>query len=52
MQLQCGLNGNTTGIHAVQSANSEQVTYNLNGQRVSEPKKGLYIKNGKKYIAK
>ena len=26
--------------------------YNLNGQRVAAPQKGLYIVNGKKYITK
>jgi hypothetical protein len=26
--------------------------YNLNGQRVSQPKKGLYIVNGKKVVIK
>ena len=26
--------------------------YNLNGQRVAQPSKGIYIKNGKKYVIK
>jgi len=44
----------TTGINAV---NSEQLivkrtVYNLNGQRVIQPKKGLYILNGKKIFIK
>ena len=47
-------NGNTTGINAVNGSevmiNSE--FYNLNGQRVAQPTKGLYIVNGKKYIVK
>ena len=43
-----------TGINAV---NGEGFTvngefYNLNGQRVAQPTKGLYIVNGKKYIVK
>ena len=36
-------NGQLTGGNSV---------YNLNGQRVDNPKKGLYIVNGKKYINK
>lgn len=46
--------GMTTGIDAVQGeglkANSEY--YNLNGQRVAQPTKGLYIVNGRKVIIK
>lgn len=47
----------TTGIEAIDS-NSETVKegareyYNLNGQRVMNPTKGLYIVNGKKVIMK
>ena len=45
----------TTGIDAVNGSrftvNGSQV-YNLNGQRVANPKKGLYIVNGKKAIIK
>ena len=43
---------NVTGIVAPE--NTKQMddgeTYNLNGQRVVSPKKGLYIKNGKKVL--
>jgi hypothetical protein len=47
----------TTGINAidVENANAEvknNVYYNLNGQRVANPSKGLYIVNGKKVIMK
>ena len=47
----------TTGIDAVdvKNANVEvksNVYYNLNGQRVTNPGKGLYIVNGKKVIMK
>ena len=42
-----------TGINAV---NGEGFTvngyYNLNGQRISQPTRGLYIMNGKKYVVK
>ena len=46
--------GNTTGINAVKGAelkvNGEY--YNLAGQRVAQPTKGLYIVNGKKVVVK
>ena len=32
--------------------NSKDVFYDLNGRRVDYPSKGLYIKNGKKYVVK
>ena len=44
----------TTGIDAT-LMNSERVNnevYNLNGQRVAQPTKGLYIVNGKKVVIK
>ncbi len=46
----------TTGIEAVnvntESNNAAREYYNLNGQRVANPTKGLYIVNGKKVIMK
>lgn len=45
----------TTGINAVENMKTEvedNVYYNLNGQRVMNPGKGLYIVNGKKVIIK
>jgi hypothetical protein len=44
----------TTGIEDVRSKRSEARSgvYTLNGQRVANPKKGLYIVNGKKVIFK
>lgn len=46
--------GNTTGINAVKNAqfteNGEY--YNLAGQRVAQPTKGLYIVNGRKVVVK
>ena len=30
----------------------DDAIYNLNGQRIQKPQKGIYIQNGKKYIAK
>ena len=49
------LDENATGIKTI--ANSQEPTangqyYNLNGQRVGQPTKGLYIVNGKKVIIK
>ena len=47
--------GETTGINAVENTNVEVndgVFYNLNGQRVNTPRKGLYIVNGKKVMVK
>ena len=43
----------STGISGIQSVTrSDGQTYNLNGQRVAAPQKGLYIINGKKVIVK
>ena len=50
-----GFDGETTGINAVNGSefmvNGSDI-YNLNGQRVAQPTKGLYIVNGKKVILK
>ncbi len=47
-------NDETTGIADVRSSKEEVKGeyYNLKGQRIAQPTKGLYIKNGKKYIVK
>ena len=47
------LDGNTTGISTltVEPGTLNEI-YNLNGQRVATPSKGLYIINGKKVIIK
>ena len=47
--------GGTTGIKSVDSGKvtvDRSEVYNLNGQRVAQPTKGLYIVNGKKVIIK
>ena len=47
--------GSATGIETLKLSNTDvkrEGFYNLNGQRVSQPKKGLYIVNGKKVIVK
>ena len=43
-----------TGIHAIQLIKTEAdgAIYNLQGQRVQNPQKGIYIQNGKKYVMK
>ena len=35
---------------ALSSGEGAQSVFNLNGQRVSQPRKGLYLVNGKKVI--
>ena len=43
----------TTRIDAIRNDNAQpDVYYNLQGQRVNSPKKGLYIKNGNKVVIK
>ena len=42
----------TTGIDAVKSEKQSNEIYNLNGQRVNNAVRGLYIVNGKKVIMK
>lgn len=44
----------TTGINGVANIENEEngPAYNLMGQQTMNPRKGIYIKNGRKYIAK
>ena len=54
-ELKLDFNGETTKItttNFTNDTNNNGVFYNLNGQRVTQPTKGLYIVNGKKYIVK
>ena len=46
--------GETTGVVSVAKPQSTQTAeyFNLNGQRVAQPTKGLYIVNGKKVVIK
>lgn len=44
--------GETTGINSVAAEKDAEGIYNLSGQRVAQPTKGLYIVNGKKVIIK
>ena len=41
-----------TAIQSIEKATEDGPVYNLQGVRVNAAKKGLYIKNGKKYIMK
>ena len=42
----------TTDIATVRQAAADDRYYNLNGQVVDRPAKGIYIKNGKKVIVR
>jgi hypothetical protein len=46
------ISNGTTGISSVENEQGENVIYNLRGQRVENPTKGLYIINGKKVLIK
>lgn len=50
--LSITISDGTTGINAVENEQGENVIYNLRGQRVENPTKGLYIINGKKVLIK
>ena len=47
-----GFDGGATGIEAVKAVKNDGEFFNLAGQRVANPTKGLYIVNGKKVILK
>ena len=54
-QLTCVFDDEATGISATLMNSEERIVnsiYNLAGQRVAQPTKGLYIKNGRKVIVK
>jgi flavodoxin len=44
------LTNSTTAIHQVRSLAKHEVYYSLNGQRINNPSKGIYIRNGKKIV--
>ena len=41
-----------SSIRAVEATKADGAIYNLQGQRILTPKRGIYIRNGKKFIAK
>lgn len=51
-RLTLAFGGESTGIEAVAAEKTNGEVYNLNGQRVAAPQKGLFIMNGKKVIVK
>ena len=53
-RLAISFDGETTGIATIKADGSLEIegAYNLNGQRVAAPQKGLYIVNGKKVVIK
>lgn len=44
----------TTGISTAltEEMTNDKAVYNLNGQRIEQPTRGIYVKNGRKYIVK
>lgn len=47
------LAGTETGIQrVVRTSDNNSPIYNLSGQRVTSPRKGIYIQNGRKYIVR
>ena len=51
-ELSVVFSDDTTGINAIAAENGAEGVYNMNGQRVAAPAKGLYIVNGKKVVLK
>ena len=47
-----GFGGDATGINELKAVEAKGEFFNLAGQRVAKPAKGLYIANGKKVIVK
>jgi hypothetical protein len=50
----CGKNeqGDQTGIKQIETVKEDGNAYDLQGRRVENPTKGLYIVNGKKVMVK
>lgn len=51
-RLEVVFDDETTGISTLNTEDGAERVYNLNGQRVNAPSKGLYIVNGKKVVKK
>ena len=45
-----GKNNVAAGIHSISNKNSKSIVYDLHGRHVQNPRKGLYIINGKKVL--
>lgn len=46
------VNPQPTGITEIAEQTTDAACYNLNGQRVSQPTRGLFIQGGRKYVVK
>lgn len=51
-RIDIDFDGDVTAIETVKAEKANNEYYNLAGQRVAQPTKGLYIVNGKKYVIK
>ena len=51
-RIDVNFDGEVTAIETVETAKANNEYYNLAGQRVAQPTKGLYIVNGKKVVIK
>ncbi len=51
-EMKVSFHKETTGITTVENTLQNNSYYNINGQRVAQPTKGLYIMNGKKVLVK
>jgi len=47
-----GFDEEATGIESIENTKADNAIYNLNGVRVDNPTKGIFIQNGKKVIIK
>ncbi len=50
ISIKLSLTSGTTAIRQISGSDDEDVYYSLNGQRVTNPSHGIYIKKGKKVI--
>lgn len=51
-RLSIAFGNEETGISSVAAVKTDNVFFNLSGQRIAQPTKGLYIVNGKKVVLK
>ena len=52
LAIGCYFDDNATAIRSIRQEEPQGCLYNLNGQRVDNPTKGIYIRNGKKVFIK
>lgn len=46
------MNCHNTAVHSITAPNIPTVIYDLSGRRIANPTKGIYIKEGKKFMKK